>query len=77
MVVKLETEVQVPRLRTVVAFAGGVVVALVMGLVPSELVGSLREWAGRAGPDPDDDPDSKPIGRRSRARQKVRPSQGR
>ena len=43
-----------PRLRTIVAFVGGLLVALLLGLVPPDFIASLREWAGRPGPDGDD-----------------------
>ena len=42
-----------PRLQIVVAFLAGILVAFVAGLVPPEVIASLREWAGRPGPDPD------------------------
>jgi hypothetical protein len=45
----------VPRLRTIVAFFVGVFVALLFGLVPPDLIATLREWAGRPGPDGDGD----------------------
>jgi hypothetical protein len=38
-------------MRRLVAFLGGLVFALVAGLVPGELTAMLREWAGREGPD--------------------------
>ena len=42
-----------PRLRTMIAFLGGVGVALLFGLIPAELISWLREWAGRPGPSDD------------------------
>ena len=41
-------------LRTLVAFIGGLIVAFLVGQVPPEFIGWLREWAGRGGPDPDE-----------------------
>lgn len=39
------------RMRTILAFLGGLLVAAFVGLVPAELISWLREWAGRGGPD--------------------------
>lgn len=41
-------------LRTIIAFLGGLLVVVFVGLVPPEFIAWLREWAGRGGPDPDD-----------------------
>jgi hypothetical protein len=40
-----------PRLRTMVAFVWGLLVALFFGLVPPEVISWLSEWSGRPGPD--------------------------
>ena len=63
-----------PRLRTIVAFVGGIIFAVIAGFVPGEVISSLREWAGRPGPDPDADPDAVAVGKKRRARRKKRPS---
>jgi hypothetical protein len=39
-----------------VAFVAGIFVAFLIGLVPPEFVAWLREWAGRPGPDGNDEP---------------------
>ena len=48
------------RLRTLVAFVGGVIVAILVGLIPSELIGWLRDWASQREPDSADDEASSP-----------------
>jgi hypothetical protein len=38
------------RIRMLIAFLGGVLVALFWGLVPGELIGWLRDWSARGEP---------------------------
>jgi hypothetical protein len=49
-------------IRTIVAF----VVALIVGVIPPELLGWLREWAVRGGSDPDESSDAAVTGKRRR-----------
>jgi len=60
----------VPRLRTFVAFLGGLVVAIFVGLVPPELINWFREWGGRGGPDPDEPDTKRAKGRPRRSRER-------
>lgn len=56
------------RWRVVLGAIGGVVVAMLVGLVPAEFIGWLREWSGRGGPD--EKSVATGSGKRSRARRK-------
>lgn len=66
------TGVSVSRMRTIVAFMGGLLVALLVGLVPSEVISWLRDWAGRGGPDTPVDEERTGKPRRGPRRQRGR-----
>jgi len=57
------------QIRTVIAFIGGLLLALVMGLVPAELIGWLRDQSSLGGPD-SSDPAQAAEGRRSGRRRR-------
>ena len=58
------------RPRTFVAFIGGLIIGILTGFVPGEIVSGLQEWSTRGGPDTDE-PDS--GGHRSGKRRRGRP----
>lgn len=70
-----QTEGPMPRLRSFLAFMSGVGFWLLVGIVPSEVLSWLREWAGRPGPDPNDPVARTSSGKRcrSRSRRKSQP----
>ena len=57
-----------PGLRSLFAFLSGVGFWLLAGIVPSEVLSWLREWAGRPGPDPNDPVARTSSGKRRRSR---------
>ncbi|CAN5261967.1 hypothetical protein BH24CHL7_BH24CHL7_13120 [soil metagenome] len=57
-----------PRLRTIVGFLGGVLVWIVGGLVPAEVISWLRGWAVDGHTDGEEIPAERPRRRQRRRR---------